>query len=185
MATLINASLVTLNNATLIMFTCLSLLIICIYCILYHLLHLAYAVWPSLIHIFMYMFSFTPLDLCVLGSWEIVRLLVRYYCTVGTRSTSILLHSHQHLLTMWQCDVFKQLLLCVQASELYALQLDESRLGMHSSWYMFFVFGGSIKTSSSANHWTALWHQMDFGGQDVLVSVLMVQKPWQGDIVEW
>ena len=34
----------------------------------------------------------TPLDLCVLGScWGIVRLLVRYYCTVGTRSTSILL----------------------------------------------------------------------------------------------
>jgi hypothetical protein len=30
-----------------------------------------------------------------------------------------------------------------------------------------------------------LTYQMDFGGQDVLVSVLMAQKPWQGDIVEW
>ena len=68
------------------------------------------------------------------------------------------------------------------------------------------LWGGQLrKTPSSVNHWkprqqeriflkywTALWHQMDFGGQDVLVSVLMdllvsvlmVQKPWQGDIVE-
>jgi hypothetical protein len=30
-----------------------------------------------------------------------------------------------------------------------------------------------------------LWHQIDFGGQDVLLSVLMAKKPWQGDIVEW
>ena len=44
---------------------------------------------------YMYIFSFTPLDLCVLGScWGIFRLLVRYYCTVRTRSTSISLHSH-------------------------------------------------------------------------------------------
>ena len=49
--------------------------IICIYCILYHLLHLDYAARPSLIHIFMYLFSFTPLDLCVLGSCcEIVKI---------------------------------------------------------------------------------------------------------------
>jgi hypothetical protein len=34
-------------------------------------------------------------------------------------------------------------------------------------------------------YWTAFWHQMDFGGQDVFVSVLMTQQSWQGDIVEW
>ena len=46
-------------------------------------------------YIYMYIFSFSPLDVCVLGScWRIVRLHVRYYCTVGTRSTSISLHSH-------------------------------------------------------------------------------------------
>jgi hypothetical protein len=69
----------------------------------------------------------------------------------------------------------------------------------HSSWYIYFMFmGGQLwNTSSSANHWkpgqqeriffkywAALWHQMDIGGQNTLVSVLMVQKPWQGDIVE-
>ena len=33
----------------------------------------------------LYTFSFTPLDLCILGPcWGIVRLLVRYYCTVDT-----------------------------------------------------------------------------------------------------
>jgi hypothetical protein len=38
------------------------------------------------------MYIFTPLELCLLlgNCWEIVR----YYCTVGTRSTSISLHSH-------------------------------------------------------------------------------------------
>jgi hypothetical protein len=42
-------------------------------------------------YIYMYIFSFTPLDLCVLCiCWEIVRLLVRYYCTVRTRSTRTL-----------------------------------------------------------------------------------------------
>ena len=62
------------------------------YCTLYHLLHLAYAAHP---YTYMYIFSIMPLDLCVLGSCcGIVRLLVRYYCTVGTRSTSISLHSH-------------------------------------------------------------------------------------------
>jgi hypothetical protein len=96
LATLTNGSLVTLNNAplnnaTLIMFTYPTLLT-CIYCILYHLLHLAYAAWPSLIHIFICTYSHSPLlDLCVLGScWGTVRLLVRYYCIVGTRRTSIL-----------------------------------------------------------------------------------------------
>jgi hypothetical protein len=40
------------------------------------------------------------------------------------------------------------------------------------------------KTSSSANqgriffkYWTALLYEMDFGGQDMLVSVFMAQKP--------
>ena len=43
-----------------------------IYCILYHLLHLAYAAWPSLIHILTCTYSHSPLDLCVLDScWGI------------------------------------------------------------------------------------------------------------------
>ena len=50
-------------------------------------------------------------------------------------------------------DVLKQLLLCIQASELYAFQLDESTdVAWHSSWCMsvtFFV-GQLRKTSSSA-----------------------------------
>jgi hypothetical protein len=65
------------------------------------------------------------------------------------------------------------------------------RRAWHSSWYMSvtFIRGQLRKTSSSANHWkpgqqetiflkywTALWHQMDFGGQDVLISVLMAQS---------
>ena len=67
-----------------------------LYYILYHVLHLAYAARSSLIHIFIctYFYS-TPLDLYVLGSCcGIVRLFVGYYCTVGTRSTSISLHLH-------------------------------------------------------------------------------------------
>ena len=56
-----------------------------------HLLHLAYAARLSLIHLLICTYSHSPfLDLCVLGScWGIVRLLVRYCYTVGTRSTSI------------------------------------------------------------------------------------------------
>ena len=45
-------------------------------------------------------------------------------------------------------DVLKQLLLCTQASELFALQLDESTdvATWHSSWYMSITFIlGSIK----------------------------------------
>jgi hypothetical protein len=76
------------------MVPCLSLLITCIYCILYHLLHLVYAAQPSLMRVLICTYSFTPLNLCVLGRcWGIIRLLVRYYCTVGTRSTSISLYS--------------------------------------------------------------------------------------------
>ena len=93
LATLINGSLVTLNDATLntaTNYVYISYIthITCIYCILQHLLHVAYTARTLLIHSYMYIFSFTPLDLCVLGScWGIVRLLIRYYCTVGTRST--------------------------------------------------------------------------------------------------
>jgi hypothetical protein len=81
LVTLTNGSLVTLNNATLnnatlIMFTYLTLLIsyIYIYCILYHLLHLAYAARPLLIHVFICTYSHSPLlYLCVLGScWELL-----------------------------------------------------------------------------------------------------------------
>ena len=79
------------------MFTCITLhyYLICIYCILYHLLHLSYAARPSLIHIFTCTYSYSiHLNLCVLGSCcGIVRLLVRY-SAVGTRSTSISLHLH-------------------------------------------------------------------------------------------
>ena len=46
-------------------------------------------------YIYMYILLFIPLHLCVQGSCcEIVRLLVKYYCTVGTRSTIISLHLH-------------------------------------------------------------------------------------------
>ena len=69
--------------------------IYCIYCTLNHLLHLAYAARPSLFHIYFYVHilihSFT-LE-CIQSTCEIVRLLVSYYCTVGTRSSSISLHS--------------------------------------------------------------------------------------------
>ena len=45
-------------------------------------------------------------------------------------------------------DIFKQLLLCIQASELYVLQLDESLdvagLAQHLV-YVRYVYGGSIK----------------------------------------
>jgi hypothetical protein len=51
-----------------------------------------------------------------------------------------------------------------------------------------YVYGGSIKEdilfrkpletrTTGEDIWTALTYQMDFGGQDVLVSVLMAQKP--------
>ena len=65
MATLINVSLVTLNNATLIMFTPYITHLICIYCTLYHLLHLAYAARPSLIHLFIGTYSYSSLYICV------------------------------------------------------------------------------------------------------------------------
>jgi hypothetical protein len=58
----------------------------CIYCILYRLC------WSVMAHSYLYVHVHIPslyLDLCVLGSCEIVR----YCCTVGTRSTSISLHS--------------------------------------------------------------------------------------------
>jgi hypothetical protein len=50
--------------------------------------------------------------------------------------------------------VLKQLLLRIQASEFYALQLDESTAAWHSSWYMSVTFmGGQLrKTSSVENH---------------------------------
>ena len=53
-------------------------------------------------------------------------------------------------------DVLKQLLLRIQTSELYELQLNESVYRTwHSSWYMSVMFmGGQLgKTSSSATHW--------------------------------
>jgi hypothetical protein len=56
-------------------------------------------------------------------------------------------------------DVLKQLLHRIQASEFYALQLDESGQqtwrALHSSGYMFVTFmGGQLKkTSFSENHW--------------------------------
>ena len=39
--------------------------LICIYCTLYHLLHLAYAIRPSLIHIFICTYSYSSLYMCV------------------------------------------------------------------------------------------------------------------------
>ena len=44
-------------------------------------------------------------------------------------------------------DVLKELLLHIQASEFYALQLDESTdvVAWHSSWYVRYDYGGSIK----------------------------------------
>ena len=54
----INVSLVTLDNATLYNVYLLYITHpICIYCTLYHLLHFAYAVRPSLIHIFICTYS--------------------------------------------------------------------------------------------------------------------------------
>jgi hypothetical protein len=65
--------------------------------------------------------------------------------------------------------------------------ITASHTSQWRAWHMSVVFmGGQLrKTSSSANHWkpgqqermflkywTALWHKMDFGGQDVLISVL-------------
>ena len=95
LATLINGTLV-FNNATLIMFTYLALLIsyvstvfYTIYCILS--MSLCYC---SSIYLYVYiLIPFLYLDLCVLGSCGIIRWHVRYWCVVGTRYTSILLHS--------------------------------------------------------------------------------------------
>ena len=42
-------------------------------------------------------------------------------------------------------DVLKQLLLCIQASEFYALQLDESTDLAQLLEYVRYVYGGSIK----------------------------------------
>ena len=63
-------------------------------------------------------------------------------------------------------DVLKQLLLRIQASELYALQLDESTdvAAWYSSWYMSVTFMRDQlrKTSSSANHWKPEQHDNIF-----------------------
>ena len=62
----INVSLVTLNNATLYnVYVPYITHLICIYCTLYHLLQLAYAVRPSLIHIFLCIYSYSFLYTCV------------------------------------------------------------------------------------------------------------------------
>jgi hypothetical protein len=54
-------------------------------------------------------------------------------------------------------DVWKQLLLCIQASEFYALQLDESTdlagLAQILVNVRYFMGGQLRKTSSSAKHW--------------------------------
>ena len=62
----INVSLVTLNNATLynVYITYITHLI-CIYCTLYYLLHLAYAIRPSLIHVFICTYSYSFLYTCL------------------------------------------------------------------------------------------------------------------------
>ena len=60
---------------------------------------------PSLIHISLCTYSLSPYIVYKTVVLELLgRLLFGYYCIVGTRSTSISLHSHQHLLTMcmWQ-----------------------------------------------------------------------------------
>jgi hypothetical protein len=83
-------------------------------------------------------------------------------------------------------DVLKQLLLFIQANELYTLQLDESKdmAGLAQlQVYVRYVYGRSIKEDilfwkpgqherTFLNYWTALLHQMNFGSQDMLVSVL-------------
>ena len=62
----INVSLATLNNATLYnVYIPYITHLICIYCTLYHLLHLAYAIQPSLIHMFLYTYSYSFLYTCV------------------------------------------------------------------------------------------------------------------------
>ena len=84
--------------------TYLALLISYVLYILYFLLHLAYAALSLLIRILICVYIPFLTYICVLGRCGIVRLHVRYCCTVGTRSTSISLHLHSHLLTMcmWQ-----------------------------------------------------------------------------------
>ena len=127
----INVSLATLNNATLYnVYIPYITHLICIYCTLYHLLHLyvkrvslatlnyatlftysshMYILYsipstasclcrsvPSLIHISLCTYSLS-LYTCVYKVVVLellVRLLVGYYYIVGTRSTSISLHSH-------------------------------------------------------------------------------------------
>ena len=64
-------------------------------------------------YIYMYVFSFIPLHLCVKGSCEIFRLLVRYYCMVGTRSTSISLHSLTMCMWPIKFDLIWHLILAV------------------------------------------------------------------------
>ena len=51
-------------------------------------------------------------------------------------------------------DILKQILLRIQPSEFYALQLDElTDLAQHLV-YVRYVYGGQLrKTSSSANYW--------------------------------
>ena len=61
-----NLSLATLNNATLYnVYIPYITHLICMYCTLYHLLHSAYAVRSSLIHIFICTYSYSFLYTCV------------------------------------------------------------------------------------------------------------------------
>ena len=62
----IHVSLVTLNNPTFCVYIPYITHLICIYCTLYHLLHLAYVVQPSLIHIFICTYSYSFLYTCAL-----------------------------------------------------------------------------------------------------------------------
>ena len=59
----INVSLLTVNSATLYNVCKPYITLICTYCTLYHTLHLAYAIWPSLIHIFICTYKY--IDVCV------------------------------------------------------------------------------------------------------------------------
>jgi hypothetical protein len=72
----------------------------------------------------------------------------------------------------------------------YSWMSQQTWQDWHSSWYMSITFiGGQLrKIYSSENSWkpgqqeriffnSFVTHQMDFGGQDVLVSELMAQTP--------
>ena len=63
-------------------------------------------------------------------------------------------------------DVLKQLLLLIQASEFYVLQLDESTdvAGLAQLLvYLCYVYGGSTKeAASSGNHWKPGQHERIF-----------------------